>query len=233
MGTEITRTNDKINGKNGGNTNTESNRNTSAAALETERTRDTDRTVKRTERTTATDGGKTEKTKPAELAVLNEETPPEVKQGKPKRKPKKKTAPPQTDSLNTLILTGSTIIASRQGWEHWQLTPEEVQSISTPLMGVLNDCGLLEKVTENSNALALVTACAMVFTPRVIITVQKSKKKVKKVERRSTEVTGNQSGTEKKIERTVHENNGNTTNGNANNGEINPNDSTVYGLPIY
>lgn len=230
MGSEITGANNKINGKNGGSTDTESNRNTSAAARETERNRDTDRAVKRT---TATDGGKTEKTKPAELAVLNEETPPEVKQGKPKRKPKKKTAPPQTDSLNTLILTGSTIIASRQGWEHWQLTPEEVQSISTPLMGVLNDCGLLEKVTENSNALALVTACAMVFTPRVIITVQKSKKKVKKVERRSTEVTGNQSGTEKKIERTVDKNNGNPTNGNTNNGEINPNDNTVYGLPIY
>ena len=230
MGTEITRTNDKINGKNGGNTDTESNRNTSAAAPETERNRDTDRAVKRT---TATDGGKTEKTKPAELAVLNEETPPEVKQGKPKRKAKKKTAPPQADSLNTLILTGSTIIASRQGWEHWQLTPEEVQSISTPLMGVLNDCGLLEKVTENSNALALITACAMVFTPRVIITVQKSKKKVKKVERRNTEITGNKGGTAKKIERIVNENNGNPTNGNAHNGEVNPNDSTVYGLPIY
>lgn len=233
MGTEITRTNVKINGKNGGNTNTESNRNTSAATSETERTGGTDRTDNRTARTTGSEGGKTEKTKPAELAVLNEETPPEVKQGKPKRKAKKKTTPPQTDSLNTLILTGSTIIASRQGWEHWQLSPEEVQSISTPLMGVLNDCGLLEKVTENSNALALVTACAMVFTPRVIISVQKSKKKVKKVERRNTEVTGNQGGTEKKIERTVHENNRNITNGNANNGEINPNDSTVYGLPIY
>lgn len=233
MGTEITRTNDKINGKNGGSTDTESNRNTSAAAPETKRTGSTDRADNRTERTTETTGGKTEKTKPVELAVLNDETPPEVKQGKPKRKAKKKTAPPQTDSLNTLILTGSTIIASRQGWEHWQLSPEEVQSISTPLMGVLNDCGLLEKVTEKSNALALVTACAMVFTPRVIISVQKSKKKVKKVERRNTEITGNKGGTEKKIERTVHENNGNITNGNANNGEINPNDNTVYGLPIY
>lgn len=233
MGTEITRTNDKINGKNGGSTDTESNRNTSAAAPETKRTGSTDRADNRTDRTTETAGGKTEKTKPAELAVLNEETPPEVKQGKPKRKPKKKTAPPQTDSLNTLILTGSTIIASRQGWEHWQLSHEEVQSISTPLMGVLNDCGLLEKVTENSNALALVTACAMVFTPRIIITVQKSKKKVKKVERRNTEVTGNQSGTAKKIERIVNENNGNPTNGNADNGQINPNDNTVYGLPLY
>lgn len=229
MGTEITGTDVKTNRKNGGNTDTESNRNTSAAAPETERTRDRNGTP----RTTGTDGGKTEKTKPAELAILNEETPPEVKQGKPKRKPKKKTAPPQTDSLNTLILTGSTIIASRQGWEHWQLSPEEVQSISTPLMGVLNDCGLLEKVTENSNALALVTACAMVFTPRVIISVQKSKKKVKKIERRNTEVTGNQSRTAKKTERVVNENNGNPTNGNAHNGEINPNDNTVYGLPIY
>ena len=233
MGTEITGTDVKTNRKNGGNADTESNRNTSAAAPETERTRGTDRADKRAARTTGTEGGKTEKTKPAELAVLNEETPPEVKQGKPKRKAKKKTAPPQTDSLNTLILTGSTIIASRQGWEHWQLTPEEVQSISTPLMGVLNDCGLLEKVTENSNALALVTACAMVFTPRVIISVQKSKKKVKKVERRNTEVTGNQSGAEKKIERTVDKNNGNPTNGNADNGQINPNDNTVYGLPLY
>ncbi len=232
MGTEITGANNKINGKNGGSTDTESNRNTSAAASETERTGGTDRADNRTTRTTA-DGGKVEKTKPVELAVLNEETPPEVKQGKPKRKAKKKTAPPQTDSLNTLILTGSTIIASRQGWEHWQLTPEEVQSISMPLMGVLNDCGLLDKVTENSNALALVTACAMVFTPRVIISVQKSKKKVKKVERRNTEVTGNKGGTAKKIERTVHENNGNITSGNADNGEINPNDNTVYGLPLY
>lgn len=233
MGSEITRTNDKINGKNRGNTDTESNRNTSAAAPETKRTGSTAGGDNRTDRTTETAGGKAEKTKPVELAVLNEETPPEVKQDKPKRKAKKKTAPPQTDSLNTLILTGSTIIASRQGWEHWQLSPEEVQSISTPLMGVLNDCGLLEKVTENSNALALVTACAMVFTPRVIISVQKSKKKVKKIERRNTEVTGNQSGTAKKIERTVHENNGNPTNGNAHNGEVNPNDNTIYGLPIY
>ena len=233
MGTEITGTDVKTNRKNGGNADTESNRNTSAAASETERTRSTDRSDNRTARTAETAGGKTEKTKPAELAVLNEETPPEVKQGKPKRKAKKKTAPPQTDSLNTLILTGSTIIASRQGWEHWQLSPEEVQSISTPLMGVLNDCGLLEKVTENSNALALVTACAMVFTPRIIISVQKSKKKVKKVERRNTEITGNKGGTAKKIERTVHENNGNPTNGNTDNGQINPNDNTVYGLPIY
>ena len=125
-------------------------------------------------------------------------TPPAAaKQRKPRKvnKAKKKEAGPDTAQLNSLIKSISGLVASRPGCGHWLLTDKEIESITTPLMGCLNDLEVLEKIGENSNQIALGMACISVFAPRIIVTVQQ-KKEVKKVEREFKQ----------KIERTAPDN---------------------------
>lgn len=99
-----------------------------------------------------------------------------------------------TEQLDTFIVSLSTIIASRPNCEQWLLTKDEVQSITTPLMGILKDSEKLEIVTQNSNQIALAFACITVFAPRIFVTLQKQKaerEKVNNAKRKVTETKGN------------------------------------------
>lgn len=87
-----------------------------------------------------------------------------------------------TKQLDTMIMAMSSIVASRPNMSHWQLDEKEVQSITTPLAGILAESELMSKLNDNSNQIALAVACVSVFAPRVMVTVaQMSEKKKTKV----------------------------------------------------
>ena len=102
-----------------------------------------------------------------------------VQQAKPKKVNKKKQEEVNTEQLNVFIKTLSTLVASRKGFEHWQLTDKEIESITTPLAKMLQENEIFEKLGEHSNQIALITACVTVFVPRIITTTLLIKEKKK------------------------------------------------------
>jgi hypothetical protein len=103
----------------------------------------------------------------------------------PKKKagrPKKAAAPQKVDStqIQLLLVTVSGLIASRPGMEIWNLTTEESKQIAEPLSNILSkNQALANAVGEHADAFALVTACFMVFLPKVIIYMSTKPKKPK------------------------------------------------------
>lgn len=87
------------------------------------------------------------------------------------KKPAKKPAAKQADSsqLQVLLMTFSSVLASRPGFEMWRLTPEEIKSIADPLTNMMakNDA-IGNALEEHGDAIALVTAIAMIAFPRVL-----------------------------------------------------------------
>lgn len=135
-----------------------------------------------------TRGRKTEEKELSPVAVV--EVPEVPKQGKPKttRKPRKKKEEPKLidqTSLNAVIGSISAVVASRPDCEHWMMTETEINSITTPLSKMIDESELFKDVGNYSNQIALVLACATVFTPRIIVSVQKVK------EKKQREITGN------------------------------------------
>ena len=111
-----------------------------------------------------------------------------VEKSKTKRKPRKVTKK-KSDSNNigaeqiSILLTSlSAIVASRPNTAHWQLTPQESQSIAEPLAKIIEKNENLKNLGEHADALALVTACITVIAPRAILSVNmaKSEKEKKK-----------------------------------------------------
>lgn len=130
-----------------------------------------------------------------------------------------------TTQINALLITLSAIVASRPNMEHWLLTEKEVESITTPLCKMLEESEALAKVTENSNQIALVIACATVFMPRVVLTATKIKKQ-KGVEK---DVRNKQiDKTKTDIKKSTGRNDGQPTTDGTNNRSNEP----FYGLPI-
>ena len=70
-----------------------------------------------------------------------------------------------------------TFISSRPGCEHWAVSEDELNSITTPLANILNKYEAFEKIAENSDAIALVTASVVVVAPRAMISMEKNKEK--------------------------------------------------------
>lgn len=135
-----------------------------------------------------TRGRKTEEKELSPVAVV--EVPEVPKQGKPKttRKPRKKKEEPKLidqTSLNAVIGSISAVVASRPDCDHWLMTETEINSITTPLSKMIDESELFKDVGNYSNQIALVLACATVFTPRIIVSVQKVK------EKKQREITGN------------------------------------------
>jgi len=75
------------------------------------------------------------------------------------------------------------MIGTKPGCQHWEITKEEADSICRPAFCMLEKSDAFSKIAEHSDAIALVSACGMVFVPRLIATgmQQKEKKAVKKV----------------------------------------------------
>lgn len=91
-----------------------------------------------------------------------------------------KTAPIINNSqVGTIINTVSGIVASRPNMAHWQLTPQEVDSIATPLTNILAKSEAFKGLEEHGDSVALVTACLTIVVPRIILTVATMEKKPK------------------------------------------------------
>ena len=121
------------------------------------------------------------------LGDLPEVNIPEPQQPKQKRKYTKKVKEEKTDTLNseqlaTLLVAVSSIVASREGCSHWLISKSEAEQIAKPLSNIIEKSEKIKALGEHADAFALVTACLMIFTPRLIATFQinKAKKGVKK-----------------------------------------------------
>ena len=131
------------------------------------------------------------------LTDLPEVNIPEPQETKPKRtytkRAKKEEEKTSFDSkqISAFIVAVSSMVASREGMAHWIITETEAEQIAKPLSNMIAKSESLKGLGEHADAFALVTACIMIFAPRLIITLQtnKTKKGIKK------NVTGTDSGT--------------------------------------
>lgn len=113
---------------------------------------------------------------------------PEPQAPKQKRKYTKRVKEEKPQTFNTEQITGlivaiSSMVASREGMSHWLISESEAKQIAEPLSNIIEKSEHLKSLGEHADAFALVTACLMIFAPRLIITLQtnKVKKGVKKV----------------------------------------------------
>lgn len=83
------------------------------------------------------------------------------------------------EQFSALIVSVSAMIASRDGMQHWMITDSEAQQIAKPLSNIIAKSESLKSLGEHADAFALITACIMIFAPRLIITMQTKKKKKK------------------------------------------------------
>lgn len=121
----------------------------------------------------------------SDLPDVNIPTPEEPKK---KRKYTKRVKPEEkqqtfnSEQLTGLIVAISSMVASRKGFEHWLISETEAKQIAEPLSNIIEKSNNLKVLGEHADAFALVTACLMIFTPRLIMTLQanKIKKGVKK-----------------------------------------------------
>ena len=162
-------------------------------------------------------------------------------QPKPKRTRKKKKEEMQIidkANLNLMIAGLSAVIASRPDCEHWLLTEQEIDSITTPLCAMMAESEALKNMGQHANQIALVMACITVFMPRLMITAKKQK------EKKEREITGNTVKTNVKSDRRGKRNNPitkdrkHTESHSVDNGNTAPNDKndgndlSIYGSPI-
>lgn len=125
---------------------------------------------------------------------------------------KKKSAAKKADAsqLNFLLLTISNVMASRPGMEMWKLTNEEVDSIAEPLANMMaRNEAVANALEEHGDAIALVTAIAMIAFPRVMMMMAAKKEQapkhpavqeVKSNANRSESATGSRDKKERLVE---------------------------------
>lgn len=96
-----------------------------------------------------------------------------------RRKPRKtkKDASFNADQISALILTGTTIVASRPGMEVWQISQEEANQLAAPIANMIEKSEKLKEMSEHADAIALVTASIMIFGPRAFAYAQIKKQK--------------------------------------------------------
>lgn len=132
-----------------------------------------------------------------------------------------------TTQLNVIIATISGVIASRPNMEHWLLSEQEINSITTPLSKMLAESEAFANMGQYSNQIALVMACVTVFTPRIIVSVQKGREG-KKIERtgQSTDTIPKETGKAIKV---IKSNDGKPSSPHSDNGS----DVSIYGSALY
>ena len=102
-----------------------------------------------------------------------------VAEEKPKRKrtTRKKKTTVDSESVEKLLLTLSSVVATRKGWEHWQLSKQECKAIAEPLVEVMDKYDISKNFADNAPEIALAVACISVAVPRVMISSQKRRVK--------------------------------------------------------
>ncbi|WP_234881342.1 hypothetical protein [Bacillus mycoides] len=82
---------------------------------------------------------------------------------------KAKTPSMELLQLKPILLTVSKMVASREGFEIWALSESEIDTLCEPIQNMLAKTAALEKVGENSDAIALVIACFTIFVPKFLM----------------------------------------------------------------
>ena len=97
-----------------------------------------------------------------------------------------------SESVEKLLLTVSSVVATRKGLEHWQLSKQECKTIAEPLVEVMDKYDVSKTFADNAPEIALAVACFSVAVPRVMISAQK--RKVKNENRTSKTVSRKDDG---------------------------------------
>ncbi|MCU5409090.1 hypothetical protein OCA16_31925 [Bacillus cereus] len=66
-------------------------------------------------------------------------------------------------------MTVSQMVATREGFEIWALSETEINTLCEPIENMLAKTAALEKVGENSDAIALAIACFTIFVPKFLM----------------------------------------------------------------
>ena len=163
-------------------------------------------------------------------------------QGKPRKvRGKAKEQPEVIDkaSLNMIVASLSTIVASRPNCEHWALTESEINSITDPLSKMLAESEAFANLGQYSNQIALVMACVTIIVPRMIISIQKSKE-MKQIARTGQRTNtnpkslngGTKSGNPKQTKASDHDVTGRDERNATSNGTKHVDNVPFYGMPI-
>ena len=184
MGAEVTKTNKRNSGETGEQTTGKEKRggyDTGTGTAETGRT-DTGRS--KAGRAGA-DTAEVKSTDSMGLAEVNTAVPtPEPKSTATKRKRKKKAVKPPTfssEQISALIMAMSGIMASRPDFAIFALSEAEAQQLAQPIANIIENTGYSEAVGKYADHIALITACLMIFAPRIIVFSQQQK--AKKIEK--------------------------------------------------
>lgn len=87
----------------------------------------------------------------------------------PRSKGKAKAPSMEILQLKPILMTVSTMVASREGFEIWALSEAEINTLCEPIENMLAKTSALEKVGENSDAIALAIACFTIFIPKFLM----------------------------------------------------------------
>ncbi len=71
--------------------------------------------------------------------------------------------------LKPILMTVSQMVATREGFEVWALSEMEINTLCEPIENMLAKTAALEKVGENSDAIALAIACFTIFVPKFLM----------------------------------------------------------------
>ena len=112
--------------------------------------------------------------KPKKKPEAPNKNPPQKKKPAPK---KKQDAGFSSDQITALIVSMSSIAASRPGMEMWMLTEVEAKQIADPLANMIAKSEKLSQAGEYADAIALVTACIVLFVPRWMMYAETKKQK--------------------------------------------------------
>lgn len=115
----------------------------------------------------------------------------------PRSKGKTKAPSMEILQLKPILMTVSTMVATREGFEIWALSETEINTLCEPIENMLAKTAALEKVGENSDAIALAIACFTIFVPKFLMwnaTRKQKKAQVVTNYAKSIQPTGNAGG---------------------------------------
>lgn len=121
-----------------------------------------------------------EKKKPVGVAEVTPPVPAEPKKKQTRTPRKKKKEEPtafNAEQITALMVSISTILASREGFEMFALSQLEAEQIATPLANMIAKSENLAGLGEHADAIALVTACIVIFAPKIMVYFDTQKKK--------------------------------------------------------
>lgn len=126
----------------------------------------------------ATTGTDTKKENISRLVDVTEEIPtPKKAKKKRTRTTKKNDAPFNEEQIKGVIMVMSGIMGQSETGKIFALSEGEAEQIAKPLANIIAKNDSLSGLGEHADSIALITACVMIFIPRLIIFLQYQKNK--------------------------------------------------------